>query len=55
MNLDTKLINKIISLKKRGYKIGLVHGVFDLVHSGHIEYFKEAKKYMRLFSCISHK
>ena len=23
--------------------VGLVHGVFDIIHIGHIEYFKEAK------------
>lgn len=46
--------NKIISieklkkilpiLKKNKKKIGLCHGVFDLVHYGHIKHFEEAKK-----------
>ena len=30
-------------LKKKNKKIILVHGVFDLVHPGHLSYFKEAK------------
>lgn len=37
-----KIINHAKKLKKR---IVLVHGVFDIIHLGHIEYFKEAKKY----------
>ena len=37
-----KIINKS-KLKKR--KIVLCHGVFDLLHIGHISYFKSAKKY----------
>jgi rfaE bifunctional protein nucleotidyltransferase chain/domain len=32
-------------LKKNNKKIILVHGVFDLVHPGHLSYFKEAKTY----------
>ncbi|NGX40449.1 MAG: Bifunctional protein HldE [Candidatus Anoxychlamydiales bacterium] len=46
--------NKIISLeeiekilqshKKKGEKIVQCHGVFDLLHPGHIRHFKEAKK-----------
>ena len=38
---DLQLIKKI---KKSNKKIVLCHGVFDLVHIGHINYFKEAKK-----------
>jgi rfaE bifunctional protein nucleotidyltransferase chain/domain len=43
-NLDLleQLINKI---KSKNKKIGLLHGVFDLLHSGHILHFNEAKKY----------
>ncbi len=45
--------NKIIDIKKlriireknKKKKIVLVHGVFDVIHKGHIEYFKEAKKF----------
>lgn len=31
-------------IKRRGDKIVLTHGVFDLIHWGHIHYLKEAKK-----------
>ena len=38
------LLAKTISkLKKNGKKIVLCHGVFDLLHIGHIKHFKEAK------------
>jgi len=33
------------NLKKEGKKIVLCHGVFDLVHPGHIRHFSSAKKY----------
>ena len=37
-------ISKIVSvLKMEGKKISLCHGVFDLLHIGHINHFKEAK------------
>ena len=36
---------KILRKKNRNKKIVLVHGVFDLIHKGHIQYFKEAKKF----------
>ena len=35
---------KVIELKKRGKKISLSHGVFDLLHPGHIFHFDQAKK-----------
>jgi len=31
-------------LKLRGKKIGLCHGVFDIIHAGHISHFEEVKK-----------
>ena len=37
------LNKKIISLKKKQKKICLCHGVFDLIHIGHIRHFKECK------------
>ena len=40
-----KFLNKIKNLKIKNKKIVLCHGVFDLVHLGHIEHFKSAKKY----------
>ena len=35
-------ISKI--LKGKGKKIGLCHGVFDILHAGHISHFEEVKK-----------
>jgi len=41
----TKDLAKIISkFKKKGKRIVHCHGVFDLLHIGHINHFKEAKK-----------
>ncbi len=37
-------IKKIQELKNKNKKIGMVHGVFDVVHAGHITHFTEAKK-----------
>ena len=34
----------IIKLKKNKKKISLCHGVFDLLHPGHINHFAQAKK-----------
>ena len=42
--LDTKNLKKLRN-KFTGKKIVLCHGVFDLLHVGHIDYFKSAKKY----------
>jgi rfaE bifunctional protein nucleotidyltransferase chain/domain len=47
---NSKIIKKenlkelVISLKKTGKKIGLSHGVFDLVHPGHVQHFIASKK-----------
>ena len=38
------ILNKIKLLKKKNKKIGMVHGVFDVIHLGHIIHFLEAKK-----------
>ena len=37
-------IKNIEKLKNKKKIVGMCHGVFDIIHSGHIEYFKEAKK-----------
>ena len=39
---DLKVLKKEYSDKKK--KIVLCHGVFDLIHIGHIKYFNSAKK-----------
>ena len=39
--LDIKNIKKV---KNEKIKIGLCHGVFDILHYGHIVHFEEAKK-----------
>ena len=39
-------LKKILNNKKiKGKKIVLCHGVFDLLHIGHINHFKEAKNF----------
>jgi cytidyltransferase-like protein len=44
--LNEKNIHKVINnLKKHKKKIALCHGVFDLLHIGHIRYFEQAKRY----------
>ena len=43
--ISIEILAKTISkLKARGKKVVLCHGVFDLLHIGHINHFKEAKK-----------
>ena len=44
-----KILKNLRSLKKINSKykdktIGMCHGVFDLLHEGHIEHFSYAKK-----------
>ncbi len=40
-----KLLDKILKLKNKKKKIVLCHGVFDVVHLGHINHFKSAKNF----------
>ena len=52
--MDSKILKKIQSpatlakivddLKKKGKKVVLCHGVFDIVHLGHIRHFNQAKE-----------
>ena len=44
MNIDQKLKNEISLLRRQKKIIGLCHGVFDLLHYGHLMHFKVAKK-----------
>ena len=44
LNLDD-LTEKVKELKKAKRKIVLCHGVFELIHPGHLRHFNEAKKY----------
>ena len=40
-----KILKELNNLKKNGKKIVLCHGVFDIIHVGHIKHFEEAKKF----------
>ena len=42
---DLNKLALVISKKRKRKKVVLCHGVFDLVHVGHIEHFKKAKTY----------
>ena len=43
--MSTERIKKILQLKKRsGKKIGMIHGVFDIIHAGHIFHINDASK-----------
>lgn len=38
-------LSEIVSrLKKKGKKVGLTNGVFDILHAGHVQYLEAAKK-----------
>ena len=42
---NLEYLSKIANdLKKKGKIIGLCHGVFDVIHAGHISHFEEVKK-----------
>jgi rfaE bifunctional protein nucleotidyltransferase chain/domain len=43
--IDKNILKKLSNLKDKKKKIVLCHGVFDLVHLGHIEHFKSAKNF----------
>lgn len=43
---DRKELSDIVShLKRGGYTSGIVNGVFDIIHAGHIYIISEAKRY----------
>ena len=37
-------LSKIIEIENNGNRISMCHGVFDLIHLGHIEYLKKQKR-----------
>ena len=42
---DSEISNLVASIKKKRKKIVQCHGVFDLIHIGHLRHFKSAKKF----------
>ena len=44
MNIEKKIIKKLSSIRSRKKTIGLCHGVFDVIHPGHINHFIQARK-----------
>ncbi|MBI5223488.1 D-glycero-beta-D-manno-heptose 1-phosphate adenylyltransferase [Candidatus Micrarchaeota archaeon] len=38
------LSKELLKLRKKGKKIVFTNGVFDIIHSGHVEYLKAAKE-----------
>jgi len=46
--IDLENLTKKIKGERTGKLIGLCHGVFDLLHSGHIEHFQECAKLVDL-------
>ena len=44
--MDKISVLKSIRIKNKNKVIGLCHGVFDILHSGHIDHFNEAKKHV---------
>ena len=44
-----KTISEIVeNYKKQGKKVGLITGCFDVIHIGHIDFFRKAKKYVNI-------
>ena len=40
-------LNKILQKVRKNKKIVLCHGVFDLLHIGHIKHFEKAKSFLQ--------
>ncbi|MBN1903096.1 HAD-IIIA family hydrolase, partial [Candidatus Sumerlaeota bacterium] len=40
-----ELAKIVARLRKRGKKVGLTNGVFDILHAGHVQYLEDAKKH----------
>ena len=45
-------LKKVLGDKEKNKSIALCHGVFDLMHIGHIKYLEDAKKYGDMFSDV---
>jgi rfaE bifunctional protein nucleotidyltransferase chain/domain len=44
MIVDSSVLDEIVvEIRRQGKSIGQCHGVFDVVHAGHVRHFKEAK------------
>ena len=41
---ENSIRKKLVNFKKKGKLIGLCHGVFDLLHIGHVNHISEAKE-----------
>ena len=60
-NTNTKMFNKILNIsdlnkkfyKKIKKKVVLCHGVFDMLHIGHLNHFEEFKIW-RSFNCFNY-
>ena len=44
MKILSKIQNKVKIIKKNNKTVGLCHGVFDIIHFGHLKHFEAAKK-----------
>lgn len=47
--VNTAALEKIQKWKEEGKKIVFTNGCFDILHSGHIQYLAEAKKFGKVF------
>ena len=45
IEISNKDLYDLKNLKKKGKKIILCHGSFDLIHPGHLNHFEQAKKF----------
>lgn len=43
--MNSSVVAQLHSLRKQGRSIVLCHGVFDILHPGHLDHFKEAKTF----------
>lgn len=52
MGIKIKTLSQIVKMaaaaRKKGQKVGLITGCFDVVHAGHVDLFRFAKKHCDL-------